>query len=147
MTNQTEDATFFVGLTTTHLAKKLSNTRKYKDLPWFRPHDKTQMSEDRLDDSADETRVMIEHVHGTNESLEPRKIHTVVTQRPLPTFQTVQKTVETTGQHHVDVPVVVQRRVTSVQRVKQRCSCRGTETDPHGPDSSEDHGDSTDAVY
>ena len=77
------------------------------------------MSEDGLDDGADETRVMIEHVHDTDGSLEPKKIHTVVTQRPLPTFQTVQKTVETSVQHYVNVPVVVQIRVPTVQRVEQ----------------------------
>ena len=104
---------------TTHLGKKLSNARKNEDLRWFRPHDKTQVSEDGRDDGANETRVMNGHVHDTDGSLEPRKIHTVVTQRPLPTFQTVQKTVETKVQHHVDVPVVVQKRVPTVQRVEQ----------------------------
>ena len=124
--DQTEDATFFAGLTTTHLEKKLSNARKNEDLQWFRPQ--TQTSEDGLDDGADETREMIEHVHETDGSLEPKKIHTVVTQRPLPTFQTVQKTVETTVQHHVHVPLVVQRRARTVQRVEQTVKVRKCST-------------------
>ena len=64
-TNETEDAMPLAGLMATRLGKKLSDVHKNGDLRMVHPHGKTQ--------------VMTEHVQGADESLDPRKIHTVVT--------------------------------------------------------------------
>ena len=65
--DETEDAAPLTYLMATRLGKKLSDVREADDLWWLRPHGKTQ--------------VTIEHVQGTDVSLDPRKIHTVVTRK------------------------------------------------------------------
>ena len=66
-TDETENLVLLTGLMATRLGKKLSNVRENGDLWRLRPHGKTQ--------------VTIEHVQGTDGSLDPRKIHTVVTRK------------------------------------------------------------------
>ena len=64
-TDETENGVLLTGLMATRLEKKLSNVRENGDLWRLRPHGKTQ--------------VTIEHVQGTDGSMDTRKIHTVVT--------------------------------------------------------------------
>ena len=63
--DEAENAEFLTGLMTTRLEKKLSDVRKNGDPRWSYPDGKTQ--------------VAIQHVQGTNKSLDPGKICTVVT--------------------------------------------------------------------
>ena len=63
--NETEDAVSLTHQMATRMRQKSSDVCNNGDPWWFFAHGKTQ--------------VMIEHVEGTDESLDPRKIHTVVT--------------------------------------------------------------------
>ena len=63
--NETEDAVSLTHQVATHMRKKSSDVYNNGDPWWFRAHGKTQ--------------VTIEHVEGTDESLDPKKIHTFVT--------------------------------------------------------------------
>ena len=76
-TDETENGVLVTGLMATRLEKKWSNARENGDLWWMRPHGKTQ--------------VTIEHVQGTDGSLDPRKIRTVVTRKN--NFETVMRDV------------------------------------------------------
>ena len=62
-TDETEDAVSLTHQTANRMWKKFCDVRKNGDPWWFRG----------------KTQVTIEHVEGTDESLNPRKIHTVVT--------------------------------------------------------------------
>ena len=66
-TDETENVVLLTGLMATRLGKKLSNVREKGDRGCLRPHGKTQAT--------------TEHVQGTDGSLDPRKIHTVVTSK------------------------------------------------------------------
>ena len=89
----------------TRMWKKLSDVRKNGHPWWFRAHGKTQ--------------VTIEYVEGTDESLDPRKIHTVVThataaaareQEIQLSTQRVQQTVEVPQVHHQHSNQVTQEK-------------------------------------
>ena len=101
--NETDDAVFLTHQMATRMRKKSSDVYNNGDPWWFRAHGKTQ--------------VTIEHVEGTDESLYPKKIYTVVTHATAAATQE-QETQLSTIQQTVGVPQVQHQHSNQVTQEK-----------------------------